>query len=225
MCGRYGLFHELQEIAEWFDLRRSFTPLEARYNVAPSEDAPVIRAIDDGHELVKMHWGLVPFWAKDPSIGHKMINARAEGIGARPAFKDSLRKRRCIVPVSGFYEWQKQPDGKQPYFFADPHGEPMGLAGIWSQWKDRSGAVNGVLESFTIITTAANRDMEEIHDRMPVILQPEDYEAWLSVDMPMGLLPDLLAPYGGRLKRHPVSRSINRPAMDVPELIHPLNSA
>ena len=180
MCGRFTSLltpELLAVIRETFGVPvpESFEP---RYNIAPTQLVRVLRNEGDHNRFDLMKWGLVPFWAKDPSIGSQMINARAETVREKPAFRQAIKYRRCIIPSSGFYEWQRTENRKQPYFIYMADNSPMYLAGIWEQWK-RPGE-EGFLETFSILTTAANDKVAPIHDRMPVILQPDTYNLWLS---------------------------------------------
>jgi putative SOS response-associated peptidase YedK len=174
--------------------------------------------------LTQLKWGLVPSWAKDTKVGDGMINARAETVSIKPSFKDAFRKRRCIIPASGFYEWKKVRDGKQPYYFYLNDKDVFGFAGLHEEWIDKlSGEV---LETCTIITTTANEVLRPVHDRMPVILHSEDYDEWLNEKVnSINSLQDLLKPYPAQeMSSHPVSKSVNVPDANSPELIEKLNS-
>ena len=179
MCGRYSLTTPIEAIAQLFVLD-SRANLPARYNIAPTQDVPVVRVgPDDGREreLLQMRWGLVPSWAKDVKVGARMINARAETVATR--FKNTFEKRRCLVVADGFYEWLKRPDGaKQPYHITLADGAVFGFAGLWERW--RNPADGEWLDSCSIITTEPNELVTPIHDRMPVILAPADHAAWLA---------------------------------------------
>jgi len=231
MCGRYLLRADRQIIERAFGIRWtdewSETPrqIPLRFNIAPSQSVAIVRNRPgreltiirraDGsaeRELVSVRWGLIPAWAKDPSIGNRMINARAEGVSDKPSFRAAFRSRRCIVPASGFYEWQRQGRGpKQPYLIQRKDGEPIGFAGLWERWHDR---VSGeVVETCTIITCAPNELMAELHDRMPVILDPADYDRWLDPEAPGA--EELLRPCPAEwLEAVPVSTRVNSPAND-----------
>ena len=169
-----------------------------RYNIAPTMDALVVRETPAGErEAVMLRWGLVPAWAKDPAIGSRMFNARAEGVADKPAFRAAFRRRRCLVPADGFYEWQPVAGGrKQPYFIRLASGAPLALAGLWEQWRGLDG---DAIATFTIVTTAANEAMRAFHDRMPVLVAPADHDEWLSSPNPSALL----AAVGGRAVRDP----------------------
>jgi len=207
-----------------FDFQADSGGLEfgKHYNIAPTQQAPVVVARDGKHRKVSlMTWGLVPHWAKEPSIGNHMINARAETLAGKPSFRMPYRQQRCIVPVSGFYEWQRQDGGKQPYYFHPPsEGRLLGLAGLWESWEDPEQR----LETFTVITTTANRAMQPVHDRMPVIIRPEMYEQWLNCrDYSGEAVSHLLAPPADDLLTcHPVSRFVNNPEHDSRMCIEPI---
>lgn len=200
MCGRFTQAFSWPEIVELYRLVDEIAPhLSASWNIAPTHNAGVIVAGRDGLHFKPMRWGLVPQWAKDPSIGSKLINARAETLGEKPAFRQALRSRRCVVPISGFYEWQRLGRGKQPCFISGADGKPLTLAGLWEDW-------NGLL-TFTIVTVPANEKLAPIHDRMPAILAPEDALAWLKTGGTA-----LLKPCSSQaLAAWPVSTRVNSP--------------
>ena len=222
MCGRFALLIPGEELAESFGL--SSTPtLGPRYNIAPTQPVAAVRRNPDTgrRELTHMHWGLIPFWAKDPSIGSRMINARSETVAEKPAFRAAFKYRRCIIPASGFYEWQKQNGHKQPHYIHHKDGAPLGFAGLWEHWQSADGSE---LESCTILTTSANEMMTSLHNRMPVILEPADYEIWLHSDgQGQDELQHLLRPANDELlQAHPVSTFVNRPQNDAPQCVAPL---
>ena len=224
MCGRFALATEKNILDMLFniELRTDFN-VEPRFNIAPSQTVPILRiSPEDGNrEMAELKWGLVPFWAEDPKLGNRMINARAETVMEKPAFRDAFKKRRALVPASGFYEWKKEEGGKQPYFIGRKDKLPFSMAGLWERWEKK-----GVLmESFTIITTEANNLLSDLHNRMPVILPQECYDLWLNpLAGPEKLLP-LLKPYSSEeLTVYPVSRLVNSPANDNPGLVEPLQS-
>ena len=215
MCGRFAFYSPTEATAALFgaEVKADFAP---RYNVAPTQDIAAVRRIDetDARELVALRWGLVPFWAKDPSIGNRMINARAETIAEKPSFRNAYRKRRCVILADGFYEWRREEGGKTPYYISLASGEPLAFAGLWESWTDKSTGES--LQTATIVTTDANEFMAPLHQRMPVTLVPESASLWL--DSP----DDLLEDYEHRipeLRAWPVSRRVNSPANDGPELI------
>lgn len=222
MCGRFTLLIPGEELAESFQLESAPT-LAPRYNIAPTQPVAAVRHNSDRgrRELVHMHWGLVPFWAKDPSIGSRMINARSETVSEKPAFRAAFKYRRCIVPASGFYEWRKQNGHKQPYYIHHKDGAPLALAGLWEHWQSADGSE---LESCTILTTTPNDMMRDLHNRMPVILEPADYDVWLQSDgQNQGELQHLLRPAADEmLTAYPVTTFVNRPQNDAPDCIAPL---
>ena len=222
MCGRFSLIVPGQELAEEFDLP-SVPVTEPRYNIAPTQPVAVVR-LHPGtreRELTHVHWGLIPFWANDPTIGARMINARAETVAEKPAYRAAFKYRRCLVPASGFYEWQKRNGYKQPHYVHHNEGEVLALAGLWEHWQSEDGSE---IESCTILTTRPNELMQPLHNRMPVILQPKDYAAWLQSDgTNMDELQHLLRPApDAMLAATPVSTYVNRPENEGPECIAPL---
>jgi len=214
MCGRYAIAKP-DEISARFGVPTQLE-LSARYNVAPSQTLPII---DQSGQLTLMRWGLIPSWAKEPSVGNRMINARAETIAQKPAFRKALRTQRCLVPASGFFEWKKTADGKVPHYFHRRDDELFAFAGLYDAW--RNPATGDEILSYTILTTTPNQLVAPVHDRMPVMLTRDHEELWLNPDEtePERLLP-LLAPYpAGDMEAHPVSRLVNSPATDAPQLI------
>lgn len=220
MCGRFALLVPGEELTETFDVSTPPPTLVPRYNIAPTQPVAVVRhnRDRDRRELVHMHWGLIPSWAKDPAIGSRMINARSETVAEKPAFRAAFKYRRCIVPASGFYEWQKQNGHKQPHYIRHRDGAPLAFAGLWEHWQSPDGSE---LESCTILTTAANNMMTSLHNRMPVILEPADYGVWLQSDgQAQDELHHLLRPADDDLLvAHPVSTFVNRPQNDGPECV------
>jgi putative SOS response-associated peptidase YedK len=179
MCGRYRLSRRKQIVEEYFDSVSATEGWNPRYNIAPTQPVPVIRqnAKEPVRELSLFRWGLVQRWAKDSSVAAKMINARSETASTKPAFLETLKFRRCLVPADGFYEWRKTGKAKQPYCFEINDGELFAFAGIWDRWKD---AIDKSLETFSILTTIPNVVTSSVHDRMPVILNPDNYDLWLD---------------------------------------------
>jgi putative SOS response-associated peptidase YedK len=222
MCGRFVSATPPDQVAAYFGTEAPEAVLDASYNVAPTND--VYAVLEDGstRHLDAFHWGLVPRWAKDPKIGSKMINARAETLASKNAYKPAFQKRRCIIPVTAFYEWQARPGqkAKQPYFIHHPDGEPYAFAGLWEVWKGPNKDQEP-LRSCTIITTAANGPMSAIHDRMPVILPRESWDTWLDrTNEDIELLGRLLVPAPPELiVMHPVSTEVNNVRHDGPALI------
>jgi putative SOS response-associated peptidase YedK len=221
MCGRYRLTAKERYIAEHFDLKESDVCWTPRYNIAPTQEAAIVR--QDRKQPRRlfslMRWGLVPAWAKDVSIGFKTINAMCETAADKPAFRDAMRRRRCLIPADGFYEWKKLGGKeKQPFNIGMADDSLFAFAGLWECWPDPAGIP---LNSFTILTTDANPLLTGIHDRMPVILKPEDYDLWLDPGMtdPAGVA-DLLKPFDARLmKKYPVSTRVGNADNDDPEII------
>lgn len=218
MCGRYSLTVDQEELASAFEVERVFSAHRPRWNVAPTQEVPVLRRDDEGVRLDDLRWGLVPWWAGDRSMGNRHINARSEGVAVRRPFRDPyLAGRRCLVPVDGFYEWRRDPGGKTPFWITRPDRGVYTLAGIWERWRDGEG---GQVRSFAILTTGAGPLLAPIHDRMPVVVQPADREEWLDpASDAEGLLRLLHAPPEGELEAWPVSTLVNRPANDGPELL------
>ena len=210
MCGRYKLSRRKQIIEEHFDTVSGEEDWSPRYNIAPTQPIPVIRqnAKEPVRELSLMRWGLIPSWAKDASGAAKMINARSETAATLPAFRDAMKSRRCLIPVDGFYEWMRTGKTKQPYCFEVNDGALFAFAGIWDRWKDPSGQW---VKSCSILTTTPNAVTSPVHDRMPVILDPDSYDLWLDPGMSnVGEVSNLLRPYDARLMRsYPVSARIN----------------
>ena len=219
MCGRFTLTTNLGAIANRFGVARFLEEVGPRYNIAPMQTVIVVN--DEGtRHLTQMRWGLIPSWAKDPTIGNRMINARAETAATKPAFRVALRKRRCLVVADGFYEWQQRGRTKQPFRIVLKNGEPFGFAGLWETWTSPEGEQ---MRTCTIITTEANDLLKPIHDRMPVILTREAEGLWLdpTIQEPAKLLP-LLTPYPAKdMEAYPVSSRVNNPAHDGPECIVP----
>lgn len=221
MCGRFSIFADPERLAERFDASLPEEGLRPRYNAAPTQNLPVILNEDaDARRIELLRWGLVPFWAEDPSIGSRMINARGETLAEKPSFRTALKKRRCLVLADGFYEWQKTADGKIPMRITLKSGEPFALAGLWETWKEPTG---DLLRTFTIITTTPNELLEPIHNRMPVILPREHEAIWLDNAADQGIWLDMLRPYSADLMTvHPVSKRVNFVGNDDPEIVQPV---
>jgi len=217
MCGRFTLRAPASVVAEQFQLF-DLEPLEPRFNIAPTQPVAVVRFGPGTRQLVWLQWGLVPSWARDASIGSRLINARAESVADKPAFRTAFRRRRCLVLADGFYEWRRSGAKKQPFFIRLRDDRPFAFAGLWESWE---GADHSVLETCTILTPAPNELMEPIHDRMPVILASDDYEQWLdpAVQKPEQLAP-LLRPYpSDAMLALAVTTHVNNPRNDDPECI------
>jgi putative SOS response-associated peptidase YedK len=222
MCGRYTLSSPSDEIASLFDLV-TVPDIPPRYNVAPTQETAVVRVVAPGapRRLEMLRWGLVPYWADDPSIGNRMINARSEGVADKPAFRNSFRRQRCLVPTDGFYEWKKDGKLKQPFHIRRKDRHPFAFAGLWERWRGPAGKL---LDTFTILTTDANDLIRPLHDRMPVILDRKDFGLWLDpvVSDPTRLQPLLAPAPDGEMETIPVSRAVNSPAYDAADCIEPL---
>jgi putative SOS response-associated peptidase YedK len=223
MCGRYTI-REPQDITEAFGVDDVEADLgRPRYNIAPTQPVPILLARHRRRTLVDAKWGLVPSWAKDPSIGAQMINARAESLYEKPAFRQALGRRRCLVPADGFYEWRETLRGKQPMYIRVDEGRPFAFAGLYEVWHPNE---RDELRTCTIITTEPNDFMAEIHDRMPAILPREAWQTWLdvSVTQPTALMP-LLVPFDAkRMNAHPVATLVNSPQNDDPACVAPVQA-
>jgi putative SOS response-associated peptidase YedK len=223
MCGRFALYSDSLTLARRFAAE---TPpeLPPRYNVAPSQNIPIIREEGEVRRFALARWGLVPSWAKEMDTGYSTINARAETVASKPAFRSAFRRRRCLIPASGFYEWQVVPGSKtkQPWFIALKNREPLAFAGLWDRWHDPQGGDE--LESCTIIVTDANDLMKPIHDRMPVILSSQDWATWLATETTDAqTLQNLLKPYpAADMTAWPVSLMVNNARHDAAACIEPL---
>lgn len=225
MCGRFALITPTEQLALQFKADAgnlaSMPESVPRYNIAPTQPVLAVRLTEDGQrELTFFRWGLIPSWAKDMSIGSRLINARSETAAEKPSFRAAFKRRRCLIPADGFYEWQKQNGQKQPMYIHSAD-EPFALAGLWEVWSDPDGSS---LQTCTILTTQPNEMVSAIHNRMPVIIEPEDYDMWLD---PGGRPEDaqhLFRPYpADKMAVHPVSTVVNNPRNDVPACIEPLD--
>jgi putative SOS response-associated peptidase YedK len=218
MCGRYSLSLPAATLAELLTLDLPEVEMEPRYNMAPSQRLPVVTDAEP-NRLQWMRWGLIPSWAKDPSIGHKLINARSETLAEKPAFRYSFSKQRCLVPADGFYEWKPGPLGKTPYHIHLQDRSLMTFAGLWETWKDAEGRE---IMSFNIVTVEPNALMAPIHDRMPAIILPKDRKTWLDPATSQTELMGLLKPYSlGDLQADAVGNRVNSPLNEGPELWNP----
>lgn len=218
MCGRFVSASPPDELAQYFGAELDDGELEPSYNVAPTNEVYVVRARDDVRRLAALRWGLVPFWAKDLKIGSRMINARAETVAEKPAYRKAYQRHRCLIPADGFYEWAKLPglEKKQPYFIHRTDGEPVVFAGLWERWRPKLEDGKTVdpdaepIETCTILTTTPNADMAPIHDRMPVLLPPSVWDDWLSEETDLDYIGSLLGPApDDLLTLVPVSTAVN----------------
>lgn len=224
MCGRFAFYSPHEAVVRLFGVAPD-PAIEPRYNIAPTQFVATVRS-DAEHRraLAMLHWGLVPSWAKERAIGARMINARAETLGEKPSFRNAWRKRRCLVLADGWYEWQRSGSVKQPYFISFADGEPFGMAGLWESWRDP--ADGNLLESCTIVTTAAAPEIAHVHDRMPVIVPAGRHEQWLDprISDTSGLEPVLVPWAGGGLQARPVSRRVNDARNEGAALVAPLGT-
>jgi putative SOS response-associated peptidase YedK len=221
MCGRFVRKSTITIIEDEFDIYEVQWAFEPSYNIAPSQDVACVIG-NGGNRLVKFRWGLVPFWAEDPSIGYKMINARAETVAQKRSFARAFKKQRCLVIADGFYEWRRLADGKRkiPMYVHLREARPFGFAGLYENWKSKDGTI---LQTCTIITTQPNELMIPIHNRMPVIIEPDKRKIWLDreIEDPNALMP-LLAPYNAsKMDAYEVSKKVNSPAYNEPDCIEP----
>ena len=222
MCGRYTLRTPANVLVKQFNLP-GLVELPERYNIAPTQSVLGIRAASEESaklpcEAAMFRWGLVPFWAKDPTVGNRMINARAETVASKPAYRAAFKRRRCLVPADGFFEWQKQGKTKQPFYMHMDDGQPFAFAGLWERWGKED---DESIESCTVITTQPSPLLADIHDRMPVILEPSDYEIWLDPEFEnYDYLASMLRPcLDERLIAEPVSTHVNNPRNDSPQCV------
>ena len=226
MCGRYRPSRRKQLIEEYFASVSEEDDWSPRYNLAPTQPVPIIRQNpkEPVRELSLVRWGLIPSWAKDASVAAQMINARSETASTKPAFRDALKLRRCLIPADGFYEWSRIGKAKQPYCFEVNEGELFAFAGIWDRWRDPSGAT---IETCSILATTPNAVTSTIHDRMPVILDPDSYDLWLDPGMKdVSAASELLKPFDARLMRsYPISMRINHLANDDEDCSRPVELA
>ena len=221
MCGRYFLHSTAASLSRLFG-EMPMPVLEARYNIAPSQPVPVVRQDRNGRrEMVLVRWGLVPSWSKGPDSRYSMINARVETVAQKPAYRSAFRYRRCLFPADGFYEWRAVEGGKQPYVLRPRDGRPLAFAGLWEHWQDAQG---NELESCSILVRAANRQVSAVHERMPVIMGPDSFDLWLDIkaQKPQPLETLLAAQQPPDLEIYPVSRAVNSPRADTPDLLQGL---
>jgi putative SOS response-associated peptidase YedK len=222
MCGRFTQERPTSELAEIFEAEDLVGAPGGRFNVAPTDEAAVVVQRDERRAIAAYRWGLIPHWAEDPKIGNRMFNARAETLATSPAFRDAFRKRRCLVPVDSFYEWQREGKVRKPFRIVGADAGPLALAGLWSGW--RHPETGNVLRTFTIVTTTPNSLIRTIHNRMPVLLPPAAWDRWLDPALPdPAELNGLLVPADDDvLEAYPVSQAVNNVRNDGPGLIEPL---
>jgi putative SOS response-associated peptidase YedK len=219
MCGRYTMTTPAERLAEEFGFKDSSAELPQSYNVAPTQGVAAVLEEGGGRHLEVLRWGLIPPWADDPQIGSRMINARSETAPDKPSFRRAFRERRCLIPADGFYEWQRTNGAKQPFYIHMEDGRPFAFAGLWESWG-RGG--EGEIRTCTILTTAANAVVGEIHERMPVIVAPDAYDVWLDPSSERDELTGLLAPYPeDEMEAYPVSRFVNSPSNNDPRCVEP----
>lgn len=218
MCNRYRLTHSKDDLAERFQALVDGFDERPRYNIAPTQPVLTVRK-EQGKRVrhfTTMRWGLIPSWAKDMSIGNQTLNARSETVTSKPAFRDSILTKRCLIPTDGFYEWRKMGSVKQPYCFEVGEGQVFAFAGLWDEWRSPEGEI---IESCTILTTEPNPLVADLHNRMPVIVAPEKYDLWLDPDVTdFAAIREILKPFDANLmRRYPVSRQLNNSKNDDAE--------
>lgn len=221
MCGRFTLPASPAELLAYFQLKEA-PAFEPRYNIAPSQEVATVRVEEGKRNLAFLRWGLIPYWADDPKIGYRSINARAETVHKSPAFRAAFRKRRCIIPAGGFYEWLTEGKEKQPFYIYRRDGKPMAFAGLWERWHDEETSRD--IESCTILTTEANELVGRLHNRMPVILEPDTFVLWLDPEEQKGdVLKALLHPADSEtLTMYPVSTFVNKSTNEGKRCIEPV---
>jgi putative SOS response-associated peptidase YedK len=224
MCGRFSLGVSTDDLVEEFGIVEGSLDWVPRYNIAPTQDVAAIVAGERGPRIGLLRWGLVPHWAPDPAIGNRLINARAESVADKPSFREAFSARRCLILADGFYEWQRSglARAKVPVYIRLPDGKPFAFAGLWERWRPRNGEP---LTTCTIITTEAAPSVRSIHDRMPVILPPDQRRQWIRQDTPPATLLAMLRPYPDTLDAYPVSHVVNSPDNDGPECVIPAGEA
>ena len=221
MCGRYFLHSTADKLSTLFG-EMPMPVLEARYNIAPSQPVPVVRQNPAGRrEMVLVRWGLIPSWSKGPDSRYSMINARAETVAQKPAYRSAFRYKRCLIPADGFYEWRASGGGKQPYVLRPRDGLPLALAGLWEHWQDADG---NELESCTILVREANSQVKPVHERMPVVMTPDSFDLWLDIhaQKPQPLETLLAVQQVPELEIYPVGRAVNNPKADSAKLLEPI---
>ena len=221
MCGRYCISSAPEAIRRLFRYgeQPNFPP---RYNVAPTQPVPIVRMVDGQRQFALVRWGLIPAWVKDPKAFSLLINARGESVNDKPAFQNAMKRRRCLFPADGFYEWKAEGGRKRPYFARLKSGGPIAFAGLWETWTGPNGEE---LDTAAIITTAANQEMAQVHHRAPVIVPPEQFDFWLDANVDAQMATALIAPAPeGSMEVSETSSAVNRVANDSPDLIEPLSA-
>jgi putative SOS response-associated peptidase YedK len=223
MCGRYTLTVPLSNLVDAFEVPPPEFDYLPRYNIAPTQQVPVVAQDEQGRRMGLLRWGLIPSWSKDPAMGSRLINARSETAAEKPAFRSAFQRRRCLVPADGFFEWKREGEGgkraKQPFWIHLASREPFAFPGLWERWDPEEGLP---VHTFTILTTEASPAIRHIHPRMPVILPREGHEVWLDAAREVTELQDLLRPLPDALLRaYPVSTLVNSPRNDIPACIEP----
>lgn len=223
MCGRFVLKSSEEQLIEAFGIDRVLTRVSPRFNLAPTQDAYVVLEENAERLLTSMRWGLVPSWAKDLSFGHKTINARCESIAEKPSFRSAFHSRRCLVLADGYYEWRREGKKKTPMFIHAPDGRPLAFAGLWERWTGPVDGETQVVDSCTIVTTDANDSLRDIHDRMPVVLDPAGQVTWLDHHRFLRpLLDGLMRPYPNEgLIAYEVSTKVNKVQYEAPDCLDP----
>jgi putative SOS response-associated peptidase YedK len=223
VCGRYNLITDAEALIDFFEIDQVLVEAEGlrpRYNIAPGQSVPIIRNAGQGNELLLARWGLIPHWSREPSTKYSTINARAETVAEKPSYRDAFKRKRCLIPANGFYEWRRDGDKKTPHHIHAPDNGLLAFAGVWDHW-DKQGEG---FDSCSIIVTTASRIMQPIHERMPVILNPAQYSTWLNpAHYNRAQLESMLVPYAGSLETCRISRFVNSPANDGPECVEPVS--
>jgi len=223
VCGRYNLITDTKALVDFFEIDRVLVEAKAlrpRYNIAPGQGVPIIRNVGQGNELLLARWGLIPHWSREPSTKYSTINARAETVAEKPSYRDAFKRKRCLIPANGFYEWKRDGDKKTPHHIHAPDNGLLAFAGVWDHW-DKQGEG---FDSCSIIVTTASTIMQPIHERMPVILNPAQYSTWLNpAHYNRAQLESMLVPYAGSLETCRISRFVNSPAHDGPECVEPVS--
>jgi len=223
VCGRYNLITDTKALVDFFEIDQVLVEakgLRPRYNIAPGQSVPIIRNAGQGNELLLARWGLIPHWSREPSTKYSTINARAETVAEKPSYRDAFKRKRCLIPANGFYEWRRDGDRKTPHHIHAPDNGLLAFAGVWDHW-DKQGEG---FDSCSIIVTTASRIMQPIHERMPVILNPAQYSTWLNpAHYNRAQLESMLVPYAGSLETCRISRFVNSPANDGPECVEPVS--